>query len=72
VNGLLTKYSEQVDFIGLNIDDPSSLPVRERYDIVQRSQYVLLDGQGNVVRKWFGFLDEADVASEIDKLLAQG
>lgn len=70
--GLVQKYGDQMDFIGLDIDDPASMPAREHYDIVARSQYVLIDAQGNVIQKWFGYLDEAEVAGAIDTLLAQG
>jgi hypothetical protein len=54
----------------LDIDDEGTLAARERFDIVARSQYVLIDAQGNVIQKWFGFLDEAQVDAAISEYLA--
>lgn len=51
------------------MDDAASLPLRQQYDIVARSNYVLTDAQGAVVRKWFGYISENDVAGVLDSVL---
>jgi hypothetical protein len=54
----------------LNIDKPETLEVRQRFDIVARTQYVLIDAEGNTIHKWFGPLDEESVKASIDEFLA--
>lgn len=59
-----------MDFIKLDIDKPETLDIRQRFNLAQRSQYALVDAQGNVVQRWYGFLDEAEVAQVISDYLA--
>lgn len=68
---LEAKYGDQIEFVWLNIDDGSTLAMRQQYDIVSRSQYVLVSADGQAVRKWFGYLSEAEVAQALDALLAE-
>ena len=70
MNRLEEQYSDRVEFVWLNIDNSATLPMRQQYDIVGRSQYVLVGPDGSVVKRWFGYLDEASVAAEIDAYLA--
>lgn len=67
--GLEDRYGDQVDFIYLNIDRAETRPARERFGIVQRSQYVLIDAQGNILFKWFGFIDEAEVEAALQSVV---
>lgn len=64
------KYGDQIEFVYLNVDDPASLPMRQQYDIVARSQYVLVDANGEVVQKWFGYITTQSVSEVIDEYLA--
>lgn len=67
---LAQQYGDQVDFIKLDIDKAETLAVRQQFNLVQRSQYALIDAQGTVVQRWFGFLDEAEVTAFLDEYLA--
>lgn len=46
------------------------MPIRERFNLVQRSQYALIDPVGNILQQWYGFLDEASVTQSISDYLA--
>lgn len=59
-----------MDFIDLNIDVPETLAARERFNIVQRSQYLIADPQGNVVQLWYGVLNQEAVEEFISGYLA--
>lgn len=54
MNGLKNEFAGQVDFFDLNIDDPGLDGLRTEFDISGRSQYLLVDGNGEIVRRWFG------------------
>ena len=43
--------------------------MRQQYDIVARSQYVLVDASGAVIQKWFGYISEEDIARAFDEHL---
>lgn len=60
-----------MDFIKLDIDKSETLDIRQQFNLVQRSQYALVDAQGNVVQRWFGFLDEAEVEQYLSDYLAK-
>ncbi len=70
MNGLKTTFEGQVDFFDLNIDDPSLDGLREEFDISGRSQYILVDANGNVVRRWFGPLNPT-ITQEVNALLEE-
>jgi len=68
VNGVKNEFAGQVDFFDLNIDDPSLDGLRTEFDISGRSQYILLDSNGEVVRRWFGPLSPS-LDQELQALL---
>jgi len=70
VDGLQAQFGDRIDFIGLNIDVAETLPVREQFDMVQRSTYTLIDAQGNVVQRWYGYLDQEVMTQFFNEYLA--
>jgi hypothetical protein len=69
VNGLKAQFGDRVDFIALNVDVMETMLIRERFNLVQRSQYALIDPVGTILQQWYGFLDEASVAQSISDYL---
>jgi hypothetical protein len=57
-----------MDFIILDVDNPKTEPVRMRFDMVQRMQYVLIDAKGNIVQRWFGPLNQSEVEAALTEL----
>lgn len=70
MDGLQAQFEDRIDFIGLNIDVAETLPVREQFDMVQRSTYTLIDAQGNVVQRWYGYLDQEVMTQFFNEYLA--
>ncbi len=70
MDGLQAQFGDRIDFIGLNIDVAETLPVREQFDMVQRSTYTLIDAQGNVVQRWYGYLDQEVMTQFFNEYLA--
>lgn len=71
MDGLAQKFAGRVDFIKLDIDKTETLPLRQQFNMVQRSTYALIDAKGDVIHRWFGFLDEAELEKVINDYLAQ-
>jgi len=69
VDRLKARYGAEIEFIMLDVDDPATRPMRERYDIVAQSQYVLANAAGEPQQKWFGYLQESEVAGVFDAFL---
>ena len=64
-------FDTELDFIALNIDDAGSMPARQQYDIVSRSQYILLDASGQEVLRWVGPLNANQVIADINAHLGK-
>ena len=70
MNGIKEQFAGKLDIVALNIDIPETLPLRQQFDMVGRSTYVLIDAKGNVVQRWFGFLDEQQMTDYIKNYLS--
>lgn len=71
VHGLEAKYYGQITFYFLDADDPATKVYQRQYGFSVHPEFYLLDGQGNVVKKWFGFVKAEDFEAEFVKLLGQ-
>jgi len=69
VSGLQETFADQVEFIVLDVDDSASAGTRNQLGITAQAQYLLVDSAGQIVTRWFGVIDEAQIASEIEGLL---
>ncbi|KAA3664714.1 MAG: hypothetical protein DWQ04_04285 [Chloroflexi bacterium] len=63
------QFSGRVEFFVLDVDKPESRPYFEEYAIRSRSTYVLLDGNGNELKRWVGPLSGDSVAVEMNEIL---
>ena len=66
MSGLEDTFDGQVEFILLDWDDSSLDGQRNELGITDRTQYVLADADGTVVKRWFGILNEGSVESDIE------
>lgn len=62
---LKAQFKGQVDFFDLDVDKAETAAVRERFGLLRRSQYALIDREGNVVLSWAGPLRQEAVAADI-------
>lgn len=69
VQAIAAQFAEQVDLINVNIDLTATQAVRDRFNITDRSQYILVDAAGNAIQKWYGFLDQAEITKAIQDYL---
>jgi hypothetical protein len=69
VSGLEETFAGRVEFIVLNVDDSTTAGTRNQLGITAQAQYLLVDSAGQIVARWFGVIDEARIASDIEGLL---
>jgi thiol:disulfide interchange protein len=69
VHGLQAVYGDRVDFLHVDVENPGALEAVGPYGITGRTQYLLMDGSGNVLRLWFGTLDQDELEGAFEALL---
>mgnify|MGYP005850854267 CR=1 FL=1 len=60
VHGLEAKYFGRIKFVYLDADDPNTLDFQRALGFYYQPEVYLLDGNGNVLKKWVGFTSEAE------------
>ncbi len=63
VHGLEAKYSRQINFVYLDIDDPRTDPFKRQLGYRLQPHFILLDGEGAIVQQWIGVTPESDLES---------
>jgi hypothetical protein len=58
INLLSERYGDQILFTNLDIDDARNEPYIQALGAHYQPHIFLLDGQGNVLRQWGGFVTE--------------
>ncbi len=71
MDALQQQFAGKVDLINLNIDVSETRAVRDRFNITDRSQYVFIDAAGNAIQRWYGFLDDTNIAQTIQDYLTK-
>ncbi len=57
VHGLEQLYGDQVKFIYLDRDDPATKGIRDQLGYIYQPHFFLLDGDGNTLGQWRGYID---------------
>lgn len=70
VHGLEETYSDQIEFIYLNIDDPNTAQAQRDYGFRVQPHFILLDANGEVVQQWFGYNSANVFEDAFNNLLA--
>jgi hypothetical protein len=58
VHGLEARYTGQIDFVYLDIDDPNTSSFKSQLGYRYQPHFFLLDGAGNIVMQWVGTTSE--------------
>ncbi|MCY3945326.1 MAG: hypothetical protein OXF44_03445 [Anaerolineaceae bacterium] len=66
MNRLRANYDGRVEFFELDVDNPASKAMRDRYGMKAQAIYVLADANGGELFRWFGVLNEATVITAFD------
>ena len=69
VHGLEAKYFGRIQFSYLDADDPDTYAFQQQLGFFYQPELYLLDGDGNVLKKWVGYTSEQDLEGEFAKYL---
>jgi hypothetical protein len=69
VRRLEETHGGRIIFTGLDIDDPLNADFKAQLQFRAQPQWVLLDGDGQVLKTWFGRVSEQEFATAFDEAL---
>jgi thiol-disulfide isomerase/thioredoxin len=69
VHGLEEQYGSQVRFIYLDIDDPANKPFKEELRYRYQPHFFLIDGEGNILNQWVGYVSVGEFVGSIEYAL---
>jgi hypothetical protein len=67
VHGLEAEYSGKVKFSYLDADDPNTDAFQRTLGFAYQPEFYLLDANGNVLKKFIGFVSQEDFTAEFAK-----
>ncbi len=59
MHGLENTWGDQINFVYLDIDDPRTEPFKRQLGYRVQPHMFLLDGDGQLLDQWLGFVDAA-------------
>jgi hypothetical protein len=68
VHGLEDKYAAKVDFVYLDIDDPTSDAAKRKLGYRVQPDLYLIDAQGNIVQRWIGLVQAKSLEEALSKI----
>jgi hypothetical protein len=69
VHGLEAKYYGKIQFTYLDADDIGTAPFQRELGFYYQPEVYLVDGNGNVLKKWVGFTSEQEFEEEFAKYI---
>jgi thiol-disulfide isomerase/thioredoxin len=66
VHGLEAEYFRAIDFVYLDIDDLENSDFLKELGFRYQPQFVLLDGEGNILKQWLGPVAAKDFRDVFD------
>ena len=69
MNQLKLDFGKTVIFHFLDIDDPATRNIKKQLGFRVQPHLILLDGKGNILEEWTGFVDEAELRDELTRAL---
>lgn len=69
MHGLEAEYGDRIQFTYLDIDDPNTADLQAALGFRVQPQLFLLDGEGNVLQQWFGFVSREEFVGAFEEAL---
>jgi thioredoxin-related protein len=71
VHGLEAEYFGKVNFAFLDADDSATRSFQKNFGFRVQPEFYLVDGQGQVIKKWFGYVSADEFRAEFQKALGE-
>jgi hypothetical protein len=71
VHGLESQYTDRMNFVYLDIDDPANETFKENLGFLYQPHVFLLDAEGRVLNEWLGPVTEGEFVEAFEAALAQ-
>ena len=71
VHGLEAEYFGKVNFAFLDADDSATRSFQKNFGFRVQPEFFLVDGQGQVIKKWFGYVSADEFRAEFQKALGE-
>lgn len=73
LSALEARFGEKIAFVTLDVDNPATRPIRDKFGLVDRSMYALIAPDGEtVLARWFGVLNEQEVTTRLTEFVQSG
>jgi len=69
VHGLEVEYSNSINFVYLDIDDPANAEYLKKLGYRYQPHFFIIDGQGAVLQQWLGPVAAEDFRAAFDSYL---
>jgi thioredoxin-like negative regulator of GroEL len=69
MNKLEQQYQGRINFVYMDVDDPRTATFRRELRYKAEPYYVLIDGQGKMLKQWGGYVKEEDFRQVFDAVL---
>ena len=71
VHGLEQEYSDRIDFVRFNIDDPKTDEAKRQYGYRYQPHFFLVDRSGRIIESWLGAVREEAFTNAFSQVLSQ-
>lgn len=71
MHGLEAQYSDRMNFVYLDIDDPRNDGFKDALGYRYQPHLLLLDGEGKILEQWVGKVGEEQLATAIRESLGE-
>jgi len=68
---LQANFGDRIGFYHIDTDDPRQRQIARAFGLFRHTQYVLVDGEGNTLQEWNGYLDQEEIAIALDAAIIQ-
>ena len=71
MHGLEGEYCQDVNFVYLDVDDGNTRVYKDALGFVYQPHIFLLDGEGNIITQWVGYVQAEELESAIVSAIGQ-
>jgi hypothetical protein len=71
VHGLEAEYSDNLNFVYLDIDDPANDEFKSTLGYIYQPHIFLVDGNGAIIQQWVGPVTRDDLVGAFETVISQ-